>query len=245
MFENALVESTARIRTKVRYWMIATFFFNIAVAVTVSLVPLLFPQALPKAVLTSHFQLPNVPRPRAPKTAPQPQRAATTNTHTVAPLDAQVAPSRIPDNIRQIKDAPPAGNFAITNPAMTGGGFGDPNGVIASLGNAPAPRPTVQIEQPRRPQRISGGVMQGQLLVKTQPVYPQIARAAHVSGTVVLHAIIAKDGTIQDLRVISGNEMLRNAALDAVRTWRYRPYLLSGEATEVDTTITVNFNLDS
>jgi protein TonB len=80
--------------------------------------------------------------------------------------------------------------------------------------------------------------------VKTTPVYPPIAKAAHVGGTVVLHAIIAKDGTIQSLSAVSGPDMLKGAALDAVRQWKYKPYLLNGDPTEVDTTITVNFNLN-
>lgn len=92
------------------------------------------------------------------------------------------------------------------------------------------------------PARISGGVMAGQLLNKVTPVYPPIARAAHVSGAVVLHAIISKDGTVGNLEAISGPEMLRVSALDAVRQWTYQPYLLNGEPTEVDTTVIVNFN---
>ncbi len=74
------------------------------------------------------------------------------------------------------------------------------------------------------------------------PVYPPIARAAHVSGAVVLHAIISKTGQISNLTVVSGPEMLRASAVDAVQNWRYKPYLLNGEPTEVDTQITVNFN---
>ena len=98
--------------------------------------------------------------------------------------------------------------------------------------------------KPAGPARISGGVIAGNILVKTQPVYPPIAKAAHVGGTVVLHAIISKDGTIQSLQAVSGPDMLKGAALDAVRQWRYKPYLLNGDPTEVDTTITVNFNLN-
>lgn len=90
--------------------------------------------------------------------------------------------------------------------------------------------------------RIAGGVMAGQILTKVQPVYPADARAAHVSGTVVMHAIIARDGTVKNLQVISGPEMLRASAVEAVSQWTYRPYTLNGEPTEVDTTITVNYN---
>lgn len=76
------------------------------------------------------------------------------------------------------------------------------------------------------------------------PVYPQIAKAAHVSGTVVLHTIIAKDGSVKDLKVISGPDFLVGAAMDAVKQWTYRPTLLNGQPVEVDTTITVIFTLD-
>ncbi len=81
----------------------------------------------------------------------------------------------------------------------------------------------------------------GTKLSGSSPLYPAIARAAHVSGAVVLRAVISKAGTIQSLTVISGPEMLRANAVAAVQDWRYRPYLLNGEPTEVDTTITVNF----
>jgi protein TonB len=90
---------------------------------------------------------------------------------------------------------------------------------------------------------ISSGVMAGNLLEKVTPQYPAIAKAARIQGTVVLEATISKDGTIQNLRVISGPPMLRQAALDAVRSWRYKPYLLNGEPVEVQTTVNVVFNL--
>ena len=92
--------------------------------------------------------------------------------------------------------------------------------------------------------RVAGGVVAGRILTKVPPVYPPEARAASIGGTVVLHAIIGKDGTIQKLTVVSGPDMLQKAAVDAVRQWVYEPYLLNGVATEVDTTIMVNFNLN-
>ncbi|MBS1813703.1 MAG: TonB family protein [Acidobacteria bacterium] len=93
------------------------------------------------------------------------------------------------------------------------------------------------------PVRISGGVMAGQLIQKVTPLYPANARRAGVTGSVILHAIIGKDGLIRDVQVVSGPEMLQIAAASAVRQWRYRPYLKDGEPVEVDTTITVNFNI--
>jgi protein TonB len=80
-------------------------------------------------------------------------------------------------------------------------------------------------------------------LRKTIPVYPPIAVAARVEGTVILQATIAKAGTIENLRVVSGPAMLQQAALDAVKNWVYRPYLLDGEPVEVETTVNVVFAL--
>jgi len=113
---------------------------------------------------------------------------------------------------------------------------------MANLGLA-TPPPVVQRAAPKPvgPQRVSSGVISGMLLNKVDPVYPPIAKAAHVQGVVVLQATISKTGTIEDLKVLSGPPMLTGAAVDAVRRWRYKPYLLSGEPTEVETTINVNF----
>jgi periplasmic protein TonB len=77
----------------------------------------------------------------------------------------------------------------------------------------------------------------------SDPVYPPIAKAARISGTVVLSATISKAGTIEGLKVMSGPPMLQNSALEAVRNWRYKPYILNGEPVEVETQINVVFNL--
>ncbi len=100
----------------------------------------------------------------------------------------------------------------------------------------------MKVEAPKKV-NISGGVMAGILLQKTTPIYPPIAKAARVQGTVVLQATISKTGAIEGLHVVSGPAMLQQAAMDAVRTWRYKPYLLSGEPVEVETTVNVIFTL--
>jgi protein TonB len=114
---------------------------------------------------------------------------------------------------------------------------------MGGIGSAPAP--VVKLAPPKGPQRVSSGVMSGSKISGSNPTYPPIAKAAHVSGAVVLHAVISKTGSVDNLTVISGPEMLRASALDAVRNWKYKPYLLNGEPTEVDTTVTVNFNFGS
>jgi periplasmic protein TonB len=91
------------------------------------------------------------------------------------------------------------------------------------------------------PKRIKSQLEEGQLLNRVEPVYPHIAAISGIQGQVKLHAIIARDGRIQSLNVISGPPLLVRAALEAVEQWRYRPYVLNGEAVEVETFITVNF----
>lgn len=104
--------------------------------------------------------------------------------------------------------------------------------------------PAVQGATAPNPPTIAGGVMAGTVLTRVNPVYPPDARAAHIQGTVVLHAIIDRDGTISSLEAVSGPPELTEASLTAVRQWTYKPYELNGEPVEVQTTITVNFNLD-
>jgi len=95
-----------------------------------------------------------------------------------------------------------------------------------------------------RPKRISEGVMAAMLVNHVDPQYPPIARAAHISGVVHLHAIIGKDGTVRELQIVDGNPLLAQAAKAAVQNWRYRPTRLNGEPVEVETYITVNFVLN-
>jgi peptidyl-prolyl cis-trans isomerase A (cyclophilin A) len=90
---------------------------------------------------------------------------------------------------------------------------------------------------------ISAGVAVGNLIAKTQPIYPPDAKAQRVSGTVVLQAIIGRYGSVQQLTVVSGPQMLQQSALDAVKTWRYRPFLLNGEPVAVRTTVNIIFTL--
>ncbi|HEY2858880.1 MAG TPA: energy transducer TonB [Terracidiphilus sp.] len=94
------------------------------------------------------------------------------------------------------------------------------------------------------PVNISGAVAQGMILYAQAPKYPPVAKANHVTGTVVLQGIIGKDGHVKNLKVVSGHADLQMAAIDAVRFWRYKPYLLNGEPVEVMTTINVVFALN-
>lgn len=91
--------------------------------------------------------------------------------------------------------------------------------------------------------RISAGVATQMVVYQKPPVYPEIARVALVEGAVVLHVLIGEDGAPMQIAAVSGPEMLKGAALEAVKEWRWRPYLLNGQPTAVDTTVTVTFSL--
>jgi periplasmic protein TonB len=112
---------------------------------------------------------------------------------------------------------------------------------MGSVAGPPLPDAIAHVV-PERQTRIHVSVIsEGQLLTKVEPVYPRIAIITGAKGDVRLHAIIAKDGTIQSLIVVSGPPLLVPAARDAVSQWRYRPYLLNGQPVEVETFITVSF----
>ena len=115
-------------------------------------------------------------------------------------------------------------------------------GIIGgSLGSNLPPPPK---EAPKRI-RVGGQVQTAKLVNKVQPIYPALAKQARIQGTVRLQAVIAKDGSIVELQVLSGHPLLVQAALDAVRQWHYQPTLLNGDPVEVVTTIDVVFTLSS
>jgi protein TonB len=152
------------------------------------------------------------------------------------------APTRIPHDIKMVaeKEAPPSSGFGVAG--MEGIGGGSAGGVMGGIFSGQSAAPKEQKAAPVKV-NISAGVAVGMLLQKTTPVYPPSAKAARVSGTVVIQATISKTGSIEGLKVISGPAMLQQAAIDAVRTWRYRPYLLNNEPVEVETTVNVIFTL--
>jgi protein TonB len=119
------------------------------------------------------------------------------------------------------------------------------SGTFAQEQEAPSRPPEVGPLPSRPPSRIrvEANVAKKSLLTQAIPVYPEAAKAAHVCGTILLHAIIGKDGTVQQLEYISGPRLLSKSAMDAVRQWRYRPTVLNGEPVEVDTKISIVYKL--
>lgn len=211
------------------------------------LVPLIHTQALTKDMLITVVHIPPPPgRPAARPAGPPPHIVS----HHAA-VDPRFAPPIIPTAVVIFKEAPepPQAQEGVGDPSMIGvaGGVEFGNGtVLGSLPVATAPPPpTAPVRKPSNPTilKVSRGVIEAKALYQPKPPYPQLAMIARIQGMVELQAIIGKDGTIQNLEVLSGHPLLVRAALDAVRTWRYQPTLLNSEPVEVLTEIDVNFKL--
>jgi protein TonB len=117
---------------------------------------------------------------------------------------------------------------------------GSSGGVIGGIIGSAAPPPKVAAPQKLR---VSSGVADGLKVHDVQPTYPQMARIAHIQGDVLLQATISKSGVIENLRAVQGHPILIQAAMDAVKQWKYKPYILNGEPVEVETTIKVQFHM--
>jgi protein TonB len=226
---------------------VAYVFETIIVGVMV-LIPLIYTEALPKAQLMTFLAAPPPPPP-----PPPPPAAAPPPVHIkhISVEDVMRAPTVIPKTIARVKDEPepPPNTGAVgvvggVPGGMPGGSMGGVlGGVIGgALSAAPPPPPPPKPQAPKRI-RVGGQVESARLIFQPRPEYPPLAKMARIQGVVRLDAIISKDGSIQDLKVISGHPLLVKAALEAVQRWRYQPTLLNGDAVEVATEIDVNFTL--
>ena len=244
MFEQTFVNSQARTQ---KPWTVgASLAIQSLVVVAALLVPVLHiarlespPRDLPLFVMLK----PVTEQPPAPHNVSAMKAAPRVFRNPLA------APVRVPDRIVMMTDAPEpptlewAGNpGALSNPAFV------PGLGLNALSQPPPPKsPAAKIEKPaapRAPVRVSSGVQQANLIYAPKPVYPQLAKSARVQGTIKLQAIIAVDGSIKNLRVMTGPPLLVNAAIDAVRRWQYKPTMLNGSPVEVITEIDVNFSLN-
>ncbi len=239
MFEDSLIESGGKLKTRRGRTTTFAVILQIGIIMVMVLIPLLFTEALPKTQLMTFLVAPPPPPP------PPPPPAAVKIVKQVQTdiVNGQLrTPTKIPKKVEIIKEeeAPPPMSAGVVGGVPGGVPGGSMGGVMGSIiGGTPTAVPKVAVQRVR----VSQGVTQGMVIHRVQPSYPQLARTARVQGAVVLAAIIGKDGAVQNLHVMNGHPLLTQAALDAVRQWRYKPYILNGEPVEVDTQITVNFTL--
>jgi protein TonB len=246
MFDDLVESSAVRKRTNKPWTVVLSTGLQVAIVCIFILIPLIYTEALPKAMLTTLLVAPPPPPPPPPPPAPAPVKIVKPVTRLIQ-AGKLVTPTAIPKQINIIKEAelpPDVSTVGVTGgvPGGVPGGQvgGVLGGIIGGVGSSNPPPPPK--EAPKRIP-VGGNVQRASLIRQVQPIYPPLAKQARIQGTVRLHAIIAKDGTIQQLEVMSGHALLQQSALDAVRQWRYRPTLLNGEPVEVDTTIDVIFTL--
>ncbi len=211
------------------------------------LVPLVHMEALPNLRwITTPVPPPPPPGPPAARTAHVRtiRRPAPPSTSTIT------VPSVIPTHIAIIRDEPPEppaigpGNWVPGGLDLPGGRRRD--GVLNSVlrDTSVPPPPPLPARQPATRRIHISVIEQAKLLFHPDPEYPPLAKMARIQGTVRMEAVISKDGTIQDLKALSGHPLLVRAAMDAVARWRYQPTLLNGEPVEVVTEVEVKFILD-
>ena len=246
MFEQSIL---AEQPTNKRWTMAVSLSLEALLVFIAGLIPLIYTQQIPAfAKLVQGMPAPLPARRPDPPVVPKHAAAAPSRNSITF-----IAPARIPDRVPVVHDQPDAVTLEPMGPVVPGA-LGDPTGpsgigrllsdihVTNPIQRPPGAEPATQ-PKPHARIRVSVGVQEAKLIHKVIPAYPPLAIAARVSGTVRLLGVIAKDGTIQNLQVISGHPLLVNAALDAVRQWVYRPTLLSGEPVEVIAPINVNFTL--
>ena len=245
MFEEMVVSSPHPTKTKKPVTVLLSAVLQLVFLGILILIPLIYTEALPKTMMATMLTAPPPPPPPPPPPAAVQVVKVRPQVHL---MDAGklMAPKVIPKEIKIIKeeaepDMGAVGAVGGVPGGVAGGSMGGVlGGVLGGVGTAPPPPKP----KPTGPVRIGGNVQAAKLVNRITPIYPPLARQTRISGTVRLHAIISKDGTIQELTVISGHPLLQQAALDAVRQWRYQPTLLNGEPVEVDTTIDVIFSLN-
>src|SRR5438309_6500102 len=207
------------------------------------LIPLIFTEALPRTQLMTFLVAPPPP--------PPPPPPAATPVRVVKQIQSDLVngqlrtPTKIPQKVQMIKEEeqppPEMASGGVVGGVPGGVPGGQMGGVIGGIISS-TPVSVPKVATPQRV-RVSLGVSQGLLIKKVQPNYPPLARQARIQGTVLLQAEISKDGAIENLRLISGHPMLAPAAIEAVKQWRYKPYVLNGEPVAVETQVQVNFTL--
>lgn len=236
-------------RTQKPWTVVVSFIGQIAMIGLAILVPLVGTDALPHRL--SWITMPEPPR-ALPHRAAQAQAKRASAVPPQLTPKGLVLPTAIPQKAAIIQDADftPAVGDVVGVPGGFGNSTGNGNAAIDGLLSAasvvPVPVPVVKQAAPPAPPtriRLGGIVEESKLVSGPRPAYPPLARQARVEGTVRMEAVISRDGTILNLRAVSGHPLLIPAAMAAVRQWVFRPTLLNGDPVEVATEIEVHFML--
>jgi protein TonB len=237
MFDELVESNVVRKKTNKGWTIFVSTLFQVLCVVVLILIPLIYTEALPRAMMATLLIAPPPP----PPPPPPPQQVEVKVVRPVARLLTQgrlMQPRAIPKQVVVFKEA----ELPPEPPPGAGGVFGGVDSLLGGLGDASTGAPPPPPPRVTRT-RVGGQVQEAKIIARPNPVYPPLARQARIQGRVQLHAIIGKDGRVSELQVVSGHPLLVKSALDAVQNWRYQPTILNGEPVEVDTTIDVNFVL--
>lgn len=244
MFEQSIVVNSPEMRRRKRLAALISVAVETAAVGAALTVPLFTGKALPPVDPPVGPPTYYAPPKESVKLVPPPEP---NQPFVRQAINVLTQPSRIPMNIDMTADkrraVGPSSEPGIEAPPgwiPVGTSDGIDHRIAGTF--VPPPLPAREPEQVVFRPRTSS-IMEGLLIRRVTPVYPPLARASRVEGTVVLQAMITRSGTIERLEIVSGHPMLCGAAADAVMQWRYRPYLLNGQAVEVNTEIRVNFVL--
>lgn len=249
IFADSLIDYDRPDKRRRRRATVFSFVLQCCLVGVLLLVPLMFTDVLPKQQLLTFLVAPPPPPPPPPPAAEAAARVVRQVQSDLLSSGELRTPTRIPQKVQMVKEEeapPPLPTGGVVGGVPGGIPGGQLGGVIGGIiGQTSKLSIIPRLAAPAMPKRIrvSQGVTQGMLISKVEPVYPMLAMQARIQGQVLLHAIISRTGEITELSLISGHPMLAPAAIDAVRRWRYRPFLLNGEPIEVETSVTVNFQL--
>jgi periplasmic protein TonB len=236
---SELFESVARPTTKRKRWAVAISATLQSACLSILLiVPLIYTEALPKTTFKTTWVGP--PGPILRTAAEVPVERVGARAVPVLVFGVMRAPARIPPRVDMSEEPPSLNESGVGQGQMGDSTVFDLPGVAPNSAEAVIPPVVTSVPQ-RVP--VTSTIETAKLISRVQPAYPALAIQARIQGNVVLHAIIGRDGEVSELQVLSGDPLVVNAAVEAVRQWRYSPTLLNGQAVEVETTITVSFVL--
>jgi periplasmic protein TonB len=234
-----VVSPTTRVRSRSRATLAISIIVHAVIVAAVVIVPLMATNVLPApasgavSFIVAQPMPPNPPPPAPPAAAPKIANAE--------PYPIEEPPPIVPEDPTPPAPAGDAVVGSIDLGPSASPGFGPGIGVGKDVEPPPAPAPVPAPLQ--KPLRVSDGVRAPTKIRHVAPIYPQVALTARVSGRVVIDAVIGTDGAVRETRVLQGAPLLNQAALDAVRQWRYTPTLLNGQPVPVIMTVTVEFKL--
>lgn len=246
LFSDSLLESGLPERRRRAFATTFSYAVQCLILAVLVVLPLMFTEVLPTTQLLTFLVAPAPPPPPPPPAAAPVTKVAETDMLNNGGLRT---PTRIPREVEMIREEeapPPAISGGVVGGVPGGIPGGQLGGVIGGIISASSsPISMIPKLEPVKRIRVSQGISQGMVVRKIEPAYPKLALVARVTGVVLLKAVIDREGVITEIQVISGHPILAPAAIEAVKQWRYRPYLLNGQPVEVETNITVTFQISN